>query len=223
MTKPSLSPNSRSAVRTQWRQAVLTLLEQEHTPAHLASQLGIAPWTAREIVNDLRREHLVTRVARGCYRRASPDATVPEEPVRLIRDQLLDYLAEPRQVSDIARYIERSSSVATGHLNRLQRNCLVKRVAYGIYVRSDCWETAPRGEPFSNRSEILNDILAELFHEKTLDALCRRFVRSEHQVQQYLTRLVLEGVIERVGNRGFRQVQPNLFPDVQRQVREAPG
>lgn len=223
MTKPSLSPDSRSAVRTQWRQAVLTLLEHEHTPAQLASLLGIAHWTAREIVNDLRRERLVTRVARGSYLCTSSGGSAPEEPLRLIRDQLLEYLTEPRQVGDIARHIERSSSIATGHLNRLQKQGAITRVAYGLYVRCDCHETGSHGGALALTSTISDDILAQLHQEKTVDVLCKGLVRSERQIQQYLRWLVMEGVVERVGKRSFRQVQPSLFPHMQLQVKEAPG
>ena len=189
MTKPSLSPNSRSAVRTQWRQAVLTLLEQEHTPAQLASQLGIAHWTAREIVNDLRRERLVTRIAQGRYLRASPGGTVPDEPLRLIRDQLLEYLTEPRKVADVARHIERSSSIATGHLNRLQRHDLVQRIAYGVYVRSDCYYDRPIQRNIGRVSPIRDDICDQMAKDKSIKEISQAVGRTERQVRYHLHKI----------------------------------
>lgn len=212
MPEPRHSHSSVSSRRSQWRQAVLDLLGQEHTPAQVASLLRMAPWTAREVIKDLLRERLVMRVARGRYLRASSDRAILDEPLRLIRDLLLEYLSEPRQVADVARHIGRSASTTTGHLSRLMRQHLVVRVEYGIYIRHDCFQTWPDRSATQPRSPMLRTLCGQIDRETSIEVLCQTFCRSERQVRQYLRLMIQAGTIERVGRRHYRPAQMHLFP-----------
>ena len=205
------SDRSDNPTRLAERDAVLALLVEEHTPMQVAVALDVAHWTAREIIRDLDREGLITRVARGHYLRLAVGAQAPDRQLRLTRDTLLDYLSQPRRASEIALHIGRSLSIATGHMNRLRQRKLVVRIAFGIYVRADCCTTPPDPMTIQRSSLVLEAVRAQVDREKSVDAICQHLGRSERQVRQYLRRLTQQGVVERVGTRHYRPAQASLF------------
>lgn len=195
------------------RLAVLGCLATMQTPVAIAAQLKADRVRVGVVLRRLVDEGAALRLGHGRYAPSGKPCapTVVRTRLQPIRDMLLAYLHESRKVGDIARHIDRTIPITTGHLGQMIRLGLVVRVAYGVYqLRNTCAhppepETIERGRPVEDQVRRIVD------REKSLRQICDEAGRSARAVRPHLQKLVRERGIERVGDNFFRPLSPDLF------------
>lgn len=125
---------------------ILAFLAVPRRMGEIARHTGVPSGTVRGRVDMLVCTGQAAKLGRGLYvatgrRRVVPDlpAAPPAAPfpwrAQPIRDAILAFLVEPRQVQDVAAPIGRPVSNAASHLAAMQRRGLVVRTAHGRYER----------------------------------------------------------------------------------------
>jgi DNA-binding IclR family transcriptional regulator len=108
----------------------------------IAQHTGALRGTVRGRVDMLVCTGQAAKVDRGLYLATGRPRAMPDLPTspslwraQPIRDAILAFLDEPRQVQDVAAPIGRPVSNAASHLVAMQRRGLVVRTAHGRYER----------------------------------------------------------------------------------------
>lgn len=153
------------------------------------------------------------QLGHGCYAASSelPPPPVVRQRPQPIRDLLLAYLDEPRQACDIARHINRTVSITTGHLGQMMRLGQVVRVAYGVYQLREKCPSAPEPESITRGKPVEDQVRRIIDREKSFRQICEEAGRAPRAIRPHLQKLVRERGIERVGEDFFRPRSPDLF------------
>lgn len=183
------------------------------TPGEIAGHLKADRARVGVILRGLVDAGAAVRIGHGRYSpsKAPPSLPAPRQRPQPIRDRLLAYLHEPRQACDIARHIDRTVSIATGHLAHMMRIGQVVRVAYGFYQLRDRCPSAPKPETIARGRPVEDQVRRIVDREKSFRQICDEAGRAPKAIRPHLQKLVRERGIERVGEDFFRPRSPDLF------------
>ena len=117
----------------------------------------------------------------------------------------------PPPAGDIARHINRTVSITTGHLGQMMRLGQVVRVAYGVYQLREKCPSAPEPESITRGKPVEDQVRRIIDREKSFRQICEEAGRAPRAIRPHLQKLVRERGIERVGEDFFRPRSPDLF------------
>jgi hypothetical protein len=94
-----------------------------------------------------------------------------------VRGQILAFLTEPRQASEVAAHTGRRTATITGQMRAMLKLNLVERVGYGRYARTESGSAPPSAETFVRphpTCEMILTLLDEPGHARELAAQLQR-------------------------------------------------
>ncbi len=195
---PPLAPQRPSSRPTRY--AILAYLTEPRHVSAIAAHIAQPETIASRHLYYMTRTGAVVRVAWSTYARADlyPAPPYPISRAQPVRDAILAFLTEPRQVNAVAVHVSRSKSAAARHLHAMQRTGAVVRASWETYARADP-HPAP-SQPMQRPQPIRDAILAFLADQpRQAEAVAAHIARSTATATGHLTAMRRRGLVVRVG------------------------
>ena len=195
---PPLAPQRPGAHPTH--DAILAFLFQPRQLGAIAAHVGRSKTATAQHLHAMQHTGAVVRVGWGLYDRAGHCAPLPYPISRAqpVRDAILAFLTEPRQVEAVAIHVNRSKSAAAQHLLAMRRRGLVVRASWETYARADTHPAPPK--PIQRPQPIRDAILAFLADQpRHAEAVAAHIARSTATATGHLAAMRRRGLVVRVG------------------------
>ncbi|HKM61290.1 MAG TPA: hypothetical protein VJY39_02255 [Acidisphaera sp.] len=184
------------------RAAILAYLTEPRTVREITLHVDCSG-RMKEQLAAMNRRGLVKRVGYGVYAPLDWPAAAETSALarsRLIRDAILEYLAEPRAVREIALQIKRAPWTTGRHLTDMRRRGLIKRVGAGVYALPDSPTPEEPSRARVRPGTIRAAILEYLTEPRSALEIALHINRPRRATAIHLTVLCGRGVIKCVGD-----------------------